>query len=223
MNGMSDHVNSTPESLDMGGAPPHNGHWLDQPPVGDVQNWQFFKTTRCARALSLVTLFRSKETRSPTSQGRPGRLDARPRNQPSEEVQDRAKAVTSRSNEFNDCRAEERELSRWRHAAVSSLHTRATEEARTDHVIPATKNWANTLNSRETKPKHPACFNKASIISISDWTGKYDLNAYKAYVFVRDLCWLVKLRNRNNVIISTLTSNSRMCVLFVLLLVIHLC
>ncbi len=75
-----------------------------------------------------------------------------PRNQPSEEVQDRAKAVTSRSNEFNDCRA------------VESFPGDVTqqsfpEEARTDHVTPETKNRVNPLNSRENETKHPACFN----------------------------------------------------------------
>ncbi len=56
-------------------------------------------------------------------------------------------------------RLQSRELSRWRHAAVSSLHTRATEEERTDHVTPRNKE----LNSRgKTKPKRPACFNGES-------------------------------------------------------------
>ncbi len=61
------------------------------------------------------------------------------------------------------------ELSRWRHATAKRGSRVFTEEARTDHVIPATKNWANTLNSRETKPKHPACFNNESKYHLYFW------------------------------------------------------
>ncbi len=75
-----------------------------------------FKTTRCVRALSLEALeslnsLELLEATLPalaTAPSNARRSAGRsPRNQPSEEVQDRAKAVTSRSNEFNDCRAEE--------------------------------------------------------------------------------------------------------------------
>ncbi len=107
MNGMSDHVNSTPESLDMGGAPPHTDTDWTSRLWAMSKNWQF-KTTRCARALSLVTLFLFKRNSLSNVAGTPRTAGRSPRNQPSEEVQDRAKAVTSRSNEFNDCRAEER-------------------------------------------------------------------------------------------------------------------
>ncbi len=74
-----------------------------------------------------------------------------PRNQPSEEVQDRAKAVTSRSNEFNDCRAEES-------FPGDVTQQSFPEEARTDHVTPETKSRINTLNSRGKRSQniHPA-------------------------------------------------------------------
>ncbi len=51
------------------------------------------------------------------------------------------------------------ELSRWRHAAVSSLHTRATEEARTDHVTNVTeqpKEHVELTRENETKKQQPA-------------------------------------------------------------------
>ncbi len=53
----------------------------------------------------------------------------------------------------------------------------------------------------------PASTTKVSIISISDWTGKYDLNAVTkhTYLFVIFAGWL-SYETGNNVIISTLTS-----------------
>ncbi len=125
------------------------------------KNGQFKTTCECLRSLSWTSLeslnslelleatlpaFATAPSNAHRSAGRS------PRNQPSEEVQDRAKAVTSRSNEFNDCRAVE---------SFTGDVTQQSfpEEARTDHVTPETKNRVNPLNSRENETKHPACFN----------------------------------------------------------------
>ncbi len=99
------------------------------------------------------------------------------------------------------------ELSRWRHAA--EVPRRSTNRPRD------TRN--KELNSRgKTKPKSNRLLKttKASIISISDWTGKYDLNAVTkhTYLFVIFAGWL-SYETGNNVIISTLTSKlSYVCV-----------
>ncbi len=57
MNGMSDHVNSTPESLDMGGAPPRTDALIGPAACGRCLNLDSLKRRASARALSLVTLF----------------------------------------------------------------------------------------------------------------------------------------------------------------------
>ncbi len=120
----------------------------------NVDCLRLFKTTRERRALSLLSLdslelWNSSKLRFPFSRLRPptraGPLDAHL----GTNHRRGAKTVPKpwRSHEFDDCRGE---LSRWRHAAVSSLHTRATEGARTTHVASEDKE----LNSRgKTKPK----------------------------------------------------------------------
>ncbi len=85
-----------------------------------------------------------------------------PWNQPSEEVQDRAKAVTSRSNELNDCRGE---LPRCCRTAASRYITcfqpRAIGETRTNHVVFRNKGPKQHVElTRENKTKGPACLNQ---------------------------------------------------------------
>ncbi len=130
-----------------------------------------------------------------------------PRNQPSEEVQDRAKAITSRSNEFNDCRAEESFP-----GDVTRQRSEAAEFSPKKHELTTLYPQQRTEPTRWTHGKRnqsiqPASTTKASIISISDWTGKYDLNAVTkhTYLFVIFAGWL-NYETGNNVIISTLTS-----------------
>ncbi len=72
--------------------------------------------------------------------------------------------------------------------------------SRSSFKSPHESNRRSTLNSRgKTKPKSNSRLKttKASIISISDWTGKIDLKAVtkQTQLFVI-FCWLVKLRNR---------------------------
>ncbi len=53
MNGISDHVNSTPESLDMGGAPPRTDALIGPAACGRCPNPDSLKRRASARALSL--------------------------------------------------------------------------------------------------------------------------------------------------------------------------
>ncbi len=64
MNEILDHVDSTPESLDMGGASPHTDTLIRSAACGQGQIG-LFKTTRQRAVRSLVTL-PALETRSPS-------------------------------------------------------------------------------------------------------------------------------------------------------------
>ncbi len=93
---MSDHVNSTPESLDMGGAPPRTDALIGPAACGRCPNSDSLKRRASARALSLehgLTLLNSLElleatlpvfaTAPSNARRSAGRS---PRSQPSEEV-----------------------------------------------------------------------------------------------------------------------------------------
>ncbi len=140
--------------------PMNHGHWFGQPPVGGVQIG-LFKTMRqraalssCAPELSGFSLQRA--------QGWPGSRSAgrSPWNQPSEEVQDRAKASTA--------------------ASTAVIPTRLPGDVTQQRREPAEVPRATRRNPRAKRDKGPACLNQqkqVSSISISDWTGKFDLNA----------------------------------------------
>ncbi len=57
----------------------------------------------------------------------------------------------SRNGATNPTVAEE-SFPRWRHAAISSLHTRTTEGARAEHVTPETKNWTHAGKRNNSEP-----------------------------------------------------------------------
>ncbi len=57
----------------------------------------------------------------------------------------------SRNGATNPTIAEE-VFPRWRHAAISSLHTRTTEGARAEHVTPETKNWTHAGKRNNSEP-----------------------------------------------------------------------
>ncbi len=120
--------------------------WFDQPPVGGVQTGQL-KRRRASGALpplfSLATLGRSWTRRAQTRARltwKPARwtLTTKPT------IGGGLRLCQSRNGATNPTIAEE--LSRWRHAAVSSLHTRTTEGVRAEHVTPETKNWTHAGN-----------------------------------------------------------------------------
>ncbi len=64
-------------------------------------------------------------------------------NQPSEEVQDRAKAVTSQNNELNDCRGEE------------SFPVTSTSSFQIYYVFPTESHWRSANWPRDTRNKGP--------------------------------------------------------------------
>ncbi len=205
---------STPESLDMGGAPPRTDALIGPAACGRCPNPDSLKRRASARALSLLTLLNmvwtsleslnSRElleatlpafaTAPSNARRSAGRSPWKPTIY---EVQDRAKAVTSQSNAWKPTCEDEQSF---------------PEETRTDHVT--AKRASRVFQSNTWKPTwkpnqsiQPASTTKASIISISDWTGKYDLNAVTkhTYLFVIFAGWL-SYETGNNVIISTLTS-----------------
>ncbi len=153
MNGISDHVNSTPESLDMGGAPPHTDtDWTSR--LWAMSKPDSLKQRACVQLFSCNSLPVQKKLALQRRRDAPdGPLDPRLKI-------GRGKLYTDqrlcKRHNIAELRIKQppTQLSPWRHAAVSSLHTRATEEARTDHVTNVTKNRRSTLNSRgKTKPK----------------------------------------------------------------------
>ncbi len=89
--------------MDMGGAPPHTDTLIQSAACGQGQIGLFKTTRQSQNALFLVLL---DSLASPSNARKvdleAGPLDSRLENQPSEEVQDRAKAVTSRNQQRND-------------------------------------------------------------------------------------------------------------------------
>jgi len=153
MNGISDHVNSTPESLDMGDA------LIGPAACGCCPNPDSLKRRASARALSLLnmawTSLKSLLALVTLSRFRNCALQRAPvrwtlASEPT--IWRSLRPCQSRNiTEQRIQRLQSRgQLSPWRHAAVSSLHTRATEEARTDHVTPETKNWTHAENEAKT-------------------------------------------------------------------------
>ncbi len=127
--------------------------WFDQPPVGGVQTGQL-KRRRASGALSLLfplaTLGRSWTRRAQTRARltwKPARwtLTTKPT------IGGGLRLCQSRNGATNPTVAEE-SFPRWRHAAISSLHTRTTEGARAEHVTPETKNWTHAGKRNNSEP-----------------------------------------------------------------------
>ncbi len=200
------------KSSRAGGAPPRTDTLIGPAACGRCPKNGQLKTTReCARSLSLehglniswsslVTL-----PRSPTPEGRPAGISPQDRLRQITHawIKDCVNAVTSQNQQRNDATISTQnqhqtisEIStpRWRHATAK----------RASRVFQS-NTWKPTWKPNQSI--QPASTTKASIISISDWTGKYDLNAVTkhTYLFVIFAGWL-SYETGNNVIISTLTS-----------------
>ncbi len=163
MNGMSDHVNSTPESLDMGGAPLHTDTDWTSRLWAMSKNGQFKTTRGCARSLSCNSLPVQKKLALQRRRDAPdGPLDPRLKIGRGKLYTDQRLCKRRNIAELR-IKQPPTQLSPWRHATVSSLHTRATEEARADHVTPETKNWTHAENEAKTsillKPTHASITN----------------------------------------------------------------
>ncbi len=157
---------STPESLDMGGAPPHTDILIRPATCGRCPNQTVFKNnTLCARSLSLESLEPLKTNtscfRNCALQRAPVRwtLALKPTIWRSPRP---CQSVTSRSNEFNDCRGK---LPRCRQPATSRyitcFQTRAIGGTRTNHVVFRNNGPKQHVElTRENKTKGPACLNQ---------------------------------------------------------------
>ncbi len=150
---LSSHENALQEQpRRRGSAPYRRSDWISR--LWGCPKNGLFKTTRERRApsSSLLTLLNCGTRRSYASRFRGYALQRAPvrwtlTSEPTIGGGLRLCQSRNGATNSNDCRGE---LSRWRHAAVSSLHTRATEGARTTHVASEDKE----LNSRgKTKPK----------------------------------------------------------------------
>ncbi len=139
------------KTMDMGGAPPHTDNLIRSAAGGRRPNRTVEKTRRvrvfALFSSPLATLGRSWTRRAQTRARltwKPARwtLTTKPT------IGGGLRLCQSRNGATNPTIAEE--LSRWRHAAISSLHTRTTEGARAEHVTPETKNWTHAGN--ETTP-----------------------------------------------------------------------
>ncbi len=138
--------------------------WFDQPPVGGVQTGQLKRRGASASSLSslLLALWLSwtwlEHLWSYASRFRGYALQTRARltwkparwtltTKPT--IGGGLRPCQSRNGATKSTVAEE-SFPRWRHAAISSLHTRTTEGARAEHMTPETKNWTHAGN--ETTP-----------------------------------------------------------------------
>ncbi len=142
------------KTMDMGGAPPHTDNLIRSAAGGRRPNRTVEKTRR-VRVLAfsslfpLATLGRSWTRRAQTRARltwKPARwtLTTKPT------IGGSLRLCQSRNGATNPTIAEE--LSRWRHAAISSLHTRTTEGARAEHVTPETKNWTHAGKRNNSEP-----------------------------------------------------------------------
>ncbi len=201
------------KTMDMGGAPPHTDNLIRSAAGGRRPNRTVEKTRRVrvlALSSPLATLGRSWTRRAQTRARltwKPARwtLTTKPT------IGGGLRLCQSRNGATNPTIAEE--LSRWRHAAVSSLHTRTTEGARAEHVTPETKNSRGKRNQRIEPALNPFKQVQTEFLILTELVKIWSECSNKTYVFVRDLLgWLVKLWNRKNIILSpTVTLKTFVC------------
>ncbi len=159
------------KTMDMGGAPPHTDNLIRSAAGGRRPNRTVEKTTRERRALSslLLALWLSwtwlEHLWSYASRFRGYALPTRARltwkparwtlpTKPT--IGGGLRPCQSRNGATKSTIAEE-SFPRWRHAAISSLHTRTIEGARAEHVTPETKNSRGKTNQlRACFKTHPS-------------------------------------------------------------------
>ncbi len=140
--------------------------WFDQPPVGGVQTGQLKRRGASASSLSsLLSWTWLEHLWSYASRFRGYALQTRARltwkparwtltTKPT--IGGGLRPCQSRNGATKSTIAEE-SFPRWRHAAISSLHTRTTEGARVEHVTPETKNSRGKTNQlRACFKTHPS-------------------------------------------------------------------
>ncbi len=147
------------KTMDMGGAPPHTDNLIRSAAGGRRPNRTVEKMTRERRALlfssSLATL-RCSWTRRAKTRARLTWKPARWTLSTKPTIGGGLRPCQSRNGATKSTIAEE-SFPRWRHAAISSLHTRTTEGARVEHVTPETKNSRGKTNQlRACFKTHPS-------------------------------------------------------------------
>ncbi len=142
------------KTMDMGGAPPHTDNLIRSAAGGRRPNRTVEKMTRERRAFlfssSLATL-RCSWTRRAKTRARLTWKPARWTLTTKPTIGGGLRLCQSRNGATNPTVAEE-SFPRWRHAAISSLHTRTTEGARAEHVTPETKNWTHAGKRNNSEP-----------------------------------------------------------------------
>ncbi len=162
--------NALQKTSRAGGAPPRTDALIGPAAFGDVQENGLFKTTRERRASlsSLLQLSGAPELLRAQTRARLTWKPARWTLTTKPTIGGGLRPCQSRNGATKSTIAEE-SFPRWRHAAISSLHTRTTEGARAEHVTPETK------NSRGKTSQLRACFKpiqaSTNWIPNPDWTG----------------------------------------------------
>ncbi len=96
----------------------------------------------------------------------------------------------------------EESFSRWRHAAISSLHTRTTEGARAEHVTPETKNWTHAGKRTNVEPAlNPFKQVQTEFLILTELVKIWSECSNEAKVRSWSFGWLVKLWNRKSIIL----------------------
>ncbi len=164
--------NALQKTSRAGGAPPRTDALIGPAAFGDVQTGQLKRrgAFACSLFSSLLQLSGAPELGAlKRAQGWPG---SRPAglSQPNQPSEGGLRLCQSRNGATNPTVAEE-SFPRWRHAAISSLHTRTTEGARAEHVTPETKNWTHAGKRNNSEPALNPSKQVQNWIPNPDWTG----------------------------------------------------
>ncbi len=141
-----------------GSAPYRRSDWTSRL-WGCPKNGLFKNDARAARvlfslpscnSLALLNSARSNARKADLEAGPPDSLSTKPT------IGGGLRLCQSRNGATKSTIAEE-SFPRWRHAAISSLHTRTTEGVRAEHVTPETKNSRGKTNQlRACFKTHPS-------------------------------------------------------------------
>ncbi len=183
------------KTMDMGGAPPHTDNLIRSAAGGRRPNRTVEKTRR-VRVFSLfsssLATLRCSWTRRAKTRARLTWKPARWTLTTKPTIGGGLRPCQSRNGATKSTIAEE-SFPRWRHAAISSLHTRTTEGARAEHVTPETKNWTHAGKRTNSEPAlNPSKQVQTEFLILIELVKIRSECSNETYVFVRDLLagWL---------------------------------
>ncbi len=183
------------KTMDMGGAPPHTDNLIRSAAGGRRPNRTVEKTRR-VRVFSLfsssLATLRCSWTRRAKTRARLTWKPARWTLSTKPTIGGGLRPCQSRNGATKSTIAEE-SFPRWRHAAISSLHTRTTEGARAEHVTPETKNWTHAGKRTNSEPAlNPSKQVQTEFLILIELVKIRSECSNETYVFVRDLLagWL---------------------------------